>query len=209
VDSYPLDEHDLCTVCRESLANFDSAYSFGSYEDALRKLIHLFKYGKVETLAQPLARLLVRALPTEESFDVVLAMPMHWRKKWERGFNQAELLARPLAKRYGLKLSSNLRRRRYTKPQAGLSESERQENLKDSFVVPRPQQMKERRVLLIDDVFTTGATLRAASAVLKAAGAARVTALTLARVDRRVPNNDLRSGLREHRTEEELVTAGI
>lgn len=185
VNAYPLDEHDLCTVCRESLANFDSAYSYGSYEGSLRKLIHLFKYGKVESLALPLGRFLLQAIPLDQSFDMVLGMPMHWRKKWDRGFNQAELLAQPVAKRYGLKLSSNLARRRYTKSQAGLTESQRRANLKDSFCVRKAEQVRAKRVLLVDDVFTTGATLRAAAESLKAAGAAHVSALTLARVDRR------------------------
>lgn len=172
--------------------NFDTAYSFGSYEGSLQKLIHLFKYGKVETLAAPLGRLLIRTLPREQRFDLVMAMPMHWRKRWERGFNQAELLARPVAKRYGLKLSTNLRRKRYTQPQAGLTELERRENLKDSFRVRRAEQIVGKRILLIDDVLTTGATLRAGAAALKNAGAAHVSALTLARVDRRnfdtIPN---------------------
>lgn len=187
VDAYPLDEQDLCTVCRESLANFDSAYSFGSYEGTLRDLIHLFKYAKVETLAGPLSCFLVRALPMEERFDLIIPMPMHWRKRWERGFNQAELLAWPVARRFGLKLSGNLRRSRYTKPQAGLSEAERRENLRGSFSVQRAAEVSGKRILLVDDVFTTGATLRAATAVLKRAGAARVVTLTLARVDDRPP----------------------
>jgi ComF family protein len=185
VDAYPLDEHDLCSVCRESLVNFDAAYSFGSYEGPLRKLIHIYKYAKVESLAQPLSRFLLQALPLDQSFDTVLAMPMHWRKRWERGFNQAELLAQPIAKRYGVKLATNLRRRRYTKPQAGLSEAQRRENLHNCFQVVRPSQLSGKRVLLIDDVFTTGATLRTAAAALKSAGASYVCALTLARVDRR------------------------
>ncbi|MDQ2843380.1 MAG: ComF family protein [Acidobacteriota bacterium] len=114
-----------------------------------------------------------------------MAMPMHWRKKWERGFNQAELLAQPVAKRYGLRLSANLYRKRYTQAQAGLGESERRKNLKGSFAVRRGQQVAGKRILLIDDVFTTGASLRAASEALKSAGAAHVSVLTVARVDRR------------------------
>jgi ComF family protein len=185
VDAYPLDEYDLCTVCRESLVNFDTVYSFGSYEGPLRKLIHLFKYGKVETLAQPLSRLLIRSLPLDQRFDMVVAMPMHWRKRWERGFNQAELLAKPVARRYGLKLATNLRRARHTNAQAGLTEAQRLANARDSFRIQQPAEINGKRVLLIDDVFTTGATLRAAAAALKKAGAAHVSALTLARVDRR------------------------
>ena len=124
--------NDLCIICRGSRANFDAAYSYGSYNGPLQKLIQLFKYAKVESLAGPLSRLLLQSLPFGENFDVIMPMPMHWRKQWERGFNQAELLAEPVARRYGLKLSHNLRRARYTKAQAGLNEKQRQENLKDS-----------------------------------------------------------------------------
>jgi ComF family protein len=184
VDDYPLDEHDLCSICREGRVNFDSTCSFGSYDGALQELIQLYKYGKVETLAEPLSKLLLRAVPIEEHFDCIVPMPLHWRKRWQRGFNQAELLARPVAKRYGLTLSTALRRSRYTQAQAGLTDAERRRNLKDSFVVRRAEEVIGKRILLIDDVFTTGATLRAATRALKAARAARVTALTLARVDR-------------------------
>jgi len=165
--------------------SFDAAYSFGSFEDSLQQLIHLFKYGKVESLAEPLSRLLLRALPREENFDQIMAMPMHWRKQWQRGFNQAELLGIPVAKRFGLKLATNLRRKRYTKSQAGLDERERRGNLKGSFSVRCPGQIAGSRILLVDDVYTTGATLRAAAEALKHAGASRVSVLTLARVDRR------------------------
>jgi ComF family protein len=185
LNSYALDDNGLCQVCSQSLDNFDAAYSYGSYEGTLQKLIQLFKYGKVETLAGPLSKLILQCLPFGQNFDTVIAMPMHWRKRWERGFNQAELLAEPAARRFGLKLSNNLQRARYTKAQAGLNERERQANLKNSFVVRRPSEISGKRVLLIDDVLTTGATLRAAAAALKASGAARVTALTLARVDHR------------------------
>ena len=171
--------------------NFDAAYSFGSYEGPLRKLIHIFKYGKLESLAQPLSRFLLQSLPLDHRFDLVIAMPMHWRKRWERGFNQAELLAQPVAKRYGVKLATSLRRCRYTKSQAGLSEAKRRENLRNSFRVVRPGEVKGKRVLVIDDVFTTGATLRAAAEALKSAGASYVCALTLARVDRRAFGFDM------------------
>ena len=165
--------------------NFDACYSFGSFEGPLQKLIHLYKYGKIESLARPLSRLLIEALPSCEPIDVVAAMPMHWRKQWERGFNQAELLAEPVARHLGVALRANLQRTRYTKPQAGLSERERQANLKGSFQVRRSEELSGKRILLIDDVFTTGATLRAAAAALKRAGVARVVALTVAQVDRR------------------------
>ena len=185
VEAYPLNEHGLCEHCQAEIAGFDTAYAFGSFEGPLQKLIHLLKYSKVESLAGPLGALLLRALPRDGNYDHVMAMPMHWRKRWERGFNQAELLATPVARRFGLKLSTNLQRSRYTKAQAGLDEAGRRDNLKGSFRVKSPGALVGKRVLLIDDVLTTGATLRAAGAALKQAGAKHVTVLTLARVDRR------------------------
>lgn len=187
VNPASLDSRGFCAGCQAGLVGFDASYSYGNYEGTLRQLIHLFKYGKVESLSEPLARFLAAAIPLEVRFDMIIAMPMHWRKEWDRGFHQAELLARPIAQRYGLKLSRNLRRTRHTKAQAGLNEAGRRNNLKNSFGVNRPQQLLGKRVLLIDDVLTTGATLRVAAETLKAAGAAHVTCLTLARVDTRSP----------------------
>lgn len=192
-DPESLGDSDLCPVCEAGQPNFDATYSYGAYEGVLRELIHLYKYGKVDSLSGPLGALVVRALPMDARFEIVLPMPMHWRKKWTRGFNQAELLAHEVAARYGLRPSSYLRRSRYTKPQASLSEADRRSNLKDSFCVHRPEAVRGKRVLLVDDVMTTGATLREAAGVLKAAGVRSVTALTLARVDRSYSTPDNQS----------------
>ncbi len=200
LSAFALDDKGFCSHCRDGQIGFDAAYSFGSYEGELRKLIHLFKYGKVESLAGPLSRFLLTAVPLDVEFDVVIAMPMHWRKEWERGFNQAELLGVPVARRYGLKLGSHLRRQRYTVAQASLTEAQRLKNLDRSFCVKRTSEISGKRILLIDDVFTTGTTLRTAAQTLKAAGAAHVSALTLARVDRRMDTDvrDPHSRIRRH-----------
>ena len=133
------------------------------------------------------------ALPRDERFDLVLAMPMHWLKRWHRGFNQAELLAKPIARRLNVPLAGNLKRKRLGKAQAGLDFAERMSNLKDAFRVRRPHQIAGKRILLVDDVLTTGATLRSAATVLKDAGARRVCVLALARAERRYPASDTKS----------------
>lgn len=185
IDAYPLDEHDLCTVCRGRDVSFDRAYSFGSYEGPLRELIRLFKYSRVETLAKPLSRFLVEALPERCAFDLVVPMPMHWYRRWQRGFNQAELLAKPVAKYAGVRCCRILKRIRLGKRQAGLGATARRTNLQGAFQVVRADRIAGKRILLVDDVVTTGSTLAAAAAVLKRAGAAEVCAVTVARVPRR------------------------
>ncbi len=182
---WPLDEHGLCGMCRRGAHGFDAAYSYGFYDGTLRELIHLLKYGKVHTLAAPLGRFLAAALPRDQRFDAIVPVPMHWRRRWERGFNQSLLLAQVLAQRTGLPVCGALRRGRSTPPQAGLTGAQRRGNMARAFDVRKPEQVKGRRILLVDDVLTTGATAGACARALKRAGAERVAVLTVARADRR------------------------
>ncbi len=188
-NSWPLDEHGVCAGCRSGLRGFDYAASFGIYEGSLRSLIHLFKYTGMKPLARLLAGYLDRAMSMEEHFDAVVPVPLHWRKQWHRGFNQAELLARQVARHRGVPMLNALRRRRATASQAGLASAGRRRNVEGAFAVKRGADWTARlaggKILLIDDVMTTGATAGACAAALKRAGAKSVSLLTLARVDRR------------------------
>jgi ComF family protein len=181
---FPLDENGLCGLCRSGVRGFDAAYSFSSYDGVLRKLIHLYKYGRVRTLARPLSDFLAHALPLDERFDCIVPVPLHWRRRWKRGFNQSEFLARALARRSGIPMVKALARSRSTKAQAGLSNHARRQNVMKAF---RARPVPGKRILLIDDVMTTGATATACALALKRAGAARVALLTVARADRRLP----------------------
>lgn len=163
----------------------DAAYCYGLYSGVLRELIHLFKYHGVTPLAKLFGSYLTLALPAGASFDVIVPVPMHWWRKWRRGFNQAELLAREVSKRSGFPMAWALRRTRHRAPQAGLSNRERRTNVRGVFAVSDPSVVAGRRVLLVDDVVTTGSTAAACARVLKEAGAVRVALLTLARADRR------------------------
>jgi ComF family protein len=172
-------------MCRMGGRGFDAAYSFGEYTGALRRLIHLLKYRRVQSLRHPFGVWLCQALPLDEKVDLVVPVPLHWTREFTRGFNQAEVLAREITRRRGLPCEKALRRVRSTGSQARMSRSERRRNVATAFTVRRPAVIAGKTVLLIDDVHTTGATLGACAVALKRAGAKRVVALTLARVDRR------------------------
>ena len=182
-NAFPLDASGRCALCRSGLRGFDAAYSFGAYEGVLRQLIHLYKYGRVKTLAWPLSGLLAQAMPRDEAFDATVPVPLYWRRRLQRGFNQAELLARGLSRRTGIPVVKALGRLRPTPAQAGLSNSARRQNVSQAF---RARNVQGKRILLIDDVMTTGATAASCAAALKQAGARRVSLLTVARVDRRM-----------------------
>jgi ComF family protein len=118
-------------------------------------------------------------------------MPLHWRRRWQRGFNQSELLAREIARRWNVPLCRLVRRQRATSPQAGLTSAERRKNVLGAFAVKNTARLNGMRLLLVDDVLTTGATASACARALKRAGAAHVTFLALARRDRRAAFEDI------------------
>jgi ComF family protein len=187
VNRFPLDEEGRCGLCRSSLRGFDAAYCYGAYEGALRELIHVFKYGRVATLSRALSRYLLSALPQAEGFDAVTPVPLHWFRRWQRGFNQSALLAWEVGRQTGLPVLNLLRRVRATPTQAGLSKTLRRRNVAGAFRSVRGStQLHGLRILLIDDVMTTGSTAASCALALKRAGAARVAVLTLARADRRL-----------------------
>ncbi len=194
LNPYPLDAQGRCGLCRRGMNGFDAAYTFGAYDGSLRELIHLFKYSAIRTLAGPLAEMMLRALPRDQRFDALVPMPLHWLKRWQRGFNQARLLAEEISRRTGIPVLDAARRRRSTASQAGLSHAERRRNVAGAFAVRRRARLEGLRLLLVDDVFTTGATASSCAAALKRAGAVQVTVLALARTDRRLIHGPLPAG---------------
>ncbi|MCX6552735.1 MAG: phosphoribosyltransferase family protein, partial [Acidobacteria bacterium] len=163
------------------------ARAVGPYDDHLRDISHAFKYGQRRTLAPPLSALMARhGRAVLEGADVSVAVPLHWRRRRERGFNQAALLAAGL----GLPVWHALRRRRRTRSQVELPAGERHRNVEQAFVLTWRVRLLHigvgrgcgwwrvpEVVVLVDDVSTTGATLEACARVLKQAGVKEVRAL--------------------------------
>ena len=152
------------------------------YGGPLGTAIHRFKYRGRTDLAGPLARLMLPAAARYRGkVDCVMPMPLHRNRLRERGYNQAALLARPIAKALSVPLRWDLRRVQHSAPQVGLTTSERAQNIRDAFACLT--DLNGARVLLIDDVMTTGATLSAGSEALRDAGAGALFTLTLARAE--------------------------
>jgi ComF family protein len=171
-------EH-LCPRCCNRRPHFDRAVSAGCYEGALRDLIHAFKYDGRRSLSRGLAALIrVRCGAVVEACEIAVPVPLHPSKRRARGFNQADDLARLL----NLPTVPALVRVRKTASQADLTAEAREENVSSAFALTakRPRVLG-RRVLLVDDVTTTGATLNACAAALRAGGASAVYAVTAAR----------------------------
>jgi ComF family protein len=174
-----------CGACRAHPPGFDRLLGLWSYEPPLDAVIQAFKFRRLDYLGRHLADALTRELASRvPACDAVVPVPLHWRRWLARGYNQAERIARPLAGALGLPLVPALVRRRATPPQSLLGRAERLANLRRAFHVPRPARVRGLCLLLVDDVSTTGATLDAAAAALKKAGAASVTALVAARTPR-------------------------
>jgi ComF family protein len=148
-------------------------------------MVHDFKYGRQRHLRYPLAGWLGETLCDprlrDRTFDVIVPVPLHPARERERGFNQAALLAELLSDAIAVPSRPVLERTRYTTTQTAYDRAERMENLHGAFRLRKKQDVRDLRVLLIDDVLTTGSTLSECARVLKGAGAASVHAATAAR----------------------------
>ncbi len=161
---------------------FDQALSVGYFEGPLREAIHRFKYRPCKALGRPLAAWITKNIRPVSGVDCIMPVPLHISRLRQRGFNQALIIAQELSKTFSIPLSYyNLSRVRPTRPQVELTGEERIKNVSGAFALRRPDEIRGRDVLLVDDVHTTGATMNECASVLKDAGASRVTALTIAR----------------------------
>ncbi len=176
----------LCHLCRRRVYAFDLARSYAAYDEVMARAITLFKNQGVTPLgaffAERLAALWLREMDLTAA-DLVIPVPLDARRLRERGFNQAEVIARPLAKRLGLPLRSSVLLRTRPRPdQLRLTRQQRWRTVRGAYCARVNAEVDNLRVLLVDDVFTTGATLDACARALRQAGASSIVALTVARV---------------------------
>ena len=178
--------HPQCRLCRKGTYAFDLARSYGAYDLPMVRAILLLKYSCVTPLGKWFAGRLAEVAAREpEAFaaDVVVPIPLHRTRLRERGYNQAELIAQPLARRLGLPCRSELLARTKPRPdKLRLTRHERWETVRGAYAIREGAQVDNLRVLLVDDVFTSGATLDACARALRRAGATKVLGLTVARV---------------------------
>ncbi len=158
--------------------------SLGTFDDYYQKLIHRFKYDKKIPLGKRLAQSLAKVVAQDEDFvncDLVIPVPLHRARHRERGFNQSEVLAEGVSQAINVSLAKEiLKRKKRTKDQTYLNVQQRTENVRDAFVVTQPERINNRKVILVDDVITTGATLNECARMLRQAGAKEIFAVTLA-----------------------------
>jgi len=174
-----------CPNCEHRVLHFDAAVSAYRSRGLVRKLVHEFKYGRRFYLRNPVGQWVAEAMDDVRlrgrRFDILVPVPLHPARERERGFNQAALLAELLSDRVGIPLRLILERARFTSTQTAYDRSERLKNLRDAFRLRKKVNVRDLRVLLIDDVLTTGSTLSECARVLKEAGAISVLAATAAR----------------------------
>ena len=170
-----------CGHCQEIELEYDGVVRVGSYESTLRAMILSLKFSEKTEWVAPLATMLRQAVATSqlsEQIDMLVPVPLHWRRRIKRGFNQSHLLAKKL--KLPQPVSTDLVRVRHTKQQWDLNSAQRRKNVKGAFAVRKGHSFAGKTVALIDDITTSGATLTECAKTLKQAGAIKVISAVLA-----------------------------
>lgn len=182
-----IDEGSLrCGACRTHPPAFTYARTAAHYDGVAQEALKAFKFGGRRALAAPLGDLVAdigRARLPISTPDLLVPVPLHPARERERGFNQALLLARRVGRAWDVAVESALSRRAATRPQTDLSAEERRVNVRGAFSVRRPERVAGRHVVVVDDIVTTGSTVDACAAALRAAGASTVGVVAAARAD--------------------------
>lgn len=180
------------SICKDKFG-LNGLWSLGIYRDPLKSAIQTLKYKRVKELAEILTNITIEYWVKYQPFVldqikksrgegwVVIPVPLHWWRGNDRGFNQSSLIGQMLSNKLGLDYQEGLKRIRFTKPQVKLKGKQRSQNISGAFAISSSFQPLTSNILLLDDVWTTGSTLRECGYILKKAGAKKVWALTLAR----------------------------
>ena len=174
-----------CGDCLVSRPPYRVARAVARYESVLHDVVHVFKYKGKTTIGEILGKMMADHAYsgfTIADYSLIVPVPLHPKRLRERGFNQALILAREISKRFSLPLEFlALERHKLTEPQVNLSKEQRLENVRGAFAVRKNKRIEGQRVILVDDVYTTGSTIKECAGTLMRSGAADVAVLTLAR----------------------------
>jgi ComF family protein len=180
--SFEMEDQALCGKCIKLPPYFDSARYLFKFDQDSKKLIHALKYNDQTHLAKIFAKLQYNIYREDiAKYDLIIPVPMHWLKRMLRMYNQASLLGNELSKITNIPINNDiLLKTRWTKAQSTLKKNARQKNLQGSFKIMKPELLKGRKVILVDDVLTTGATVKECSKILKKNGVSEIMVLTIA-----------------------------
>lgn len=197
---HQLGQDYLCSCCKEKMKKlerkqsffitnnkepFQECFSLFCYQEPIRELILNYKFKNETYLAKTFAKILLnskKVVGMMQSYDIIMPVPMDGNRKRQRGYNQCELLAKELIKGNPvILLDTNLAKQKNRKVQSSLGKEERQENVKEAFYLKQEKSILHQKVLLLDDIYTTGSTIRACSKIVKKAGAKRVGVITIAK----------------------------
>jgi ComF family protein len=185
-DFFKQNREILCLDCKRKKYSFEFSRSTGVYDKVLKKCIHLFKYYGEKKLAKPLGKLMVDSLVKNDEFkkkiDLIIPIPLHRNDLKKRGFNQSVLLGKVVGDYFSIPVGESvLVKKKLTPFQVNLSKKEREKNILRVFSVEKPEEIKGKNILILDDVFTTGSTVEECAKELMKARAKNVFVLTLAR----------------------------
>lgn len=184
-------DHGCCTICSNKKWYISKNLALAEYTGTIKEVLHIYKFQGRKRLHKQLGNLAYRELIERNlDYDLLTSVPMNRAKKWKRGYNQSELIAWELARRTGKKYCSILVERPGSRTQKELRYNERFLNILDRYEIKNESAMEGKRVLLIDDVITTGATINECARILRLHGAVEVYSLTIARAQMRNFNRD-------------------
>jgi ComF family protein len=183
--SSPAESH-ICGNCLGNKPCYTQARAVAGFETVIMDVIHKFKYGRNISIGNALGSFMANfSFPDFDfsEYSLLIPVPLHIKRLRERGFNQSILLAKKMGKKYKIPVNfSLLKRCKFTLTQTGLNRAEREKNIKGAFAVADKKKVADENIILIDDVYTTGATINECAKVLLKAGAQKVAILTLSRV---------------------------